>query len=82
MLYQRPRDVRFSVVNMDEQSLQLLGEKRAGLPMVPGRVRRVDHEYIRQGTASVFLFTEALAGGIKFRCVRDAQQWIGQRKSR
>ena len=35
-LYQRRRDVRFPVVNMDEQPLQLLGEKRAGLPMAPG----------------------------------------------
>ena len=65
MLYQRLRDVRFPVVNMDEQLVQLLGESRSPLPMVPGRVLRVDSEYIRQGTASVFLFTEALSGWCK-----------------
>ena len=61
-LYQRPEDVRFPVVNMDEQPVQLLAEKRVPLSMAPGRVRRVDPEYIRHGTASVFVFTEALRG--------------------
>ena len=81
-LYQRPRDVRFPVVNMDEQPLQLLGEKRAGLPMVAGRVRRVDHEYIRQGTASAFLFTEALAGWrkVSVRARRTAVDWAQEVK--
>ena len=81
-LYQRRRDVRFPVVNMDEQPLQLLGEKRAGLPMAPGRVRRVDHEYIRQGTASVFVFTEALAGWrqVSVRARRTAVDWAEEVK--
>lgn len=76
-LYHRPQDVQFPVVNMDEQPLQLLGEKRSGLPMAPGRVRRVDHEYIRQGTASVFVFTEALAGWrqVSVRARRTAVDW-------
>ena len=81
-LYQQPQDVRFPVVNMDEQPLQLLGEKRSGLPMVAGRVRRVDHEYIRQGTASVFLFTEALAGWrkVSVRARRTAVDWAQEVK--
>ena len=48
--------------------------------MASGRAMRyVDYEYVRQGTAS-FMFTEPCEGGVKFRCVRDAQQY-GQRKS-
>ena len=81
-LYQQPRDVRFPVVNMDEQPVQLLDEKRAPLPLVPGRVRRIDHEYIRQGTASAFLFTEALAGWrkVSVRARRTAVDWAQEVK--
>ena len=81
-LYQRPEDVRFPVVNMDEQPVQLLVEKRVLLSMVPGRVRRVDHEYIRQGTASVFVFTEALAGWhkVSVRERRTAVDWAEEVK--
>lgn len=32
-LYQRPKDVRFPVVNMDEQPPQLFAENRGPLPM-------------------------------------------------
>ena len=81
-LYQRPEDVRFPVVNMDEQPLQLLAEKRAPLPMAPGSVMRVDHEYIRQGTASVFMFTEALRGWrkVSVRARRTAVDWAEEVK--
>ena len=61
-LYQQPLDPRFPVVNMDEQSVQLLQESRVPLPGAPGRLKRVDHEYRRNGTASLFVFTEALSG--------------------
>ena len=81
-LYQRPEDVRFPVVNMDEQPVQLLAEKRVPLPMAPGRAMRVDHEYIRQGTASVFVFTEALRGWrkVSVRARRTAVDWAEEVK--
>ena len=63
-LYQRPEDVRFPVVNMDEQPVQLLAEKRVPLPMAPGRVRRVDPEYVRQGTAIATRWQEGLTGDL------------------
>lgn len=60
--YERPYDPNRPVVNMDEQPIQLVKEVRQPLEAEPGRPRRYDHEYERAGTASVFLFTEALAG--------------------
>ena len=49
-LYQQPLDPRFPVVNMDEQPVQLLHERRVPIPGCPGRVERVDYEYRRNGT--------------------------------
>jgi hypothetical protein len=60
-LYERAYDDRFPVVCMDEQPVQLIGETRLPLPMLPGQVRRYDYEYQRNGTAVNFMFTEPLA---------------------
>ena len=40
----------------------MLGEAREPVPMKPGKVEKVDNEYIREGTCSIFIFTEPLAG--------------------
>jgi hypothetical protein len=61
-VYQRPYDPAFPVVCMDEKPYQLLGDSRQPLPMKPGKVKREDNEYIRNGTCSIFIFTEPLAG--------------------
>lgn len=61
-VYQRPHDPAAPVVCMDEQPVQLVKETRTPVPMAPGRPERVDYEYERAGTASVFLFTEPHAG--------------------
>jgi hypothetical protein len=61
-VYQRPYDPRRPLVCMDETSKQLVGETRGALPAAPGRPARVDYEYVRRGTANVFLFCEPLAG--------------------
>jgi hypothetical protein len=47
---------------MDEKPLQLLGEVREPIPMKSGTVEKVDGEYKREGTCSIFMFTEPLAG--------------------
>ena len=82
-LYQQPLDPRFPVVNMDEQSVQLLQESRVPLPGAPGRLKRVDHEYRRNGTASLFVFTEALSGWrrVSVRERRTAVDWAEEVKS-
>ena len=47
---------------MDEKPYQLLGEVREPIPAEPGKVKRVDNEYKREGTCSIFIYTEPLAG--------------------
>jgi len=61
-VYCLPYDPRFPVVNMDEQPLQMLSHVREPQPVASGHPARQDYEYKREGTASVFLFTEALRG--------------------
>jgi hypothetical protein len=60
--YAQPYDERFPVVCMDEQPVQLLKETRVPLAATKTQPRRVDYEYERAGTASLFLFCEPLAG--------------------
>jgi hypothetical protein len=61
-VYERPFDPRYPQVGMDELHVQLVGETRTPLPAAPGRPARVDSEYVRNGTANLFLFVEPLAG--------------------
>ena len=60
--YARPHDPRHPVVCMDEQPVQLLKETRGLLPATRTHPRRVDYEYERAGTASIFLFCEPHSG--------------------
>jgi DDE superfamily endonuclease len=59
-LYQRPYDPRRPLVCLDEKPVQLLAEARPPLPPAPGRPARHDYEYVRRGTANVFLAFEPL----------------------
>jgi hypothetical protein len=61
-VYQRPQDPSRPLICLDEAAKQLLAEVRAPLPVAPGRPERVDYEYARQGTASLFMAFEPLAG--------------------
>jgi hypothetical protein len=46
---------------MDEQPVQLLQETRRSIPATRRHAKRVDYEYERAGTASIFMFTEPLS---------------------
>jgi hypothetical protein len=48
--------------SLDETSRQLLAQPTPPEPMKPGRVARVDYEYVRGGVCNLFLITEPLAG--------------------
>jgi hypothetical protein len=61
-VYQRRYEEGRPVICMDEQPVQLLGEKREPVPMNEKHNRREDSEYIREGTCSVFMFVEPLGG--------------------
>ena len=50
------------VVCLDEASKQLVGETRTPLPAEPGRPERFDCEYVRNGTANLFMLSEPLLG--------------------
>jgi hypothetical protein len=60
--YAQPYDEQFPVLCMDEQPVQLLKETREPLAATTTQPRRVDYEYERAGTASIFMFCEPLAG--------------------
>ena len=61
-LYAEPYQPWRPVVCFDERPVQLLSETRAPLPMQPGRVRRYNYEYQREGTANLFVMYQPLAG--------------------
>lgn len=61
-VYRRPLDPRAPLLCLDETSKQLLSEVRAPLPLEPGRGRKADDEYRREGVASLFLVCAPLQG--------------------
>lgn len=61
-VYGRPYDPNKPVVCMDEKSYQKLDHAREPLLARPGDIEKVDSEYKREGTCSIFIFTEPLAG--------------------
>jgi hypothetical protein len=73
--YSAPYDSQSPVICMDEQPVQLLKETRAPIPATRGHAKRVDFEYERAGTASLFLFCEPLAG-VRFVSVRERRTKI------
>lgn len=63
-LYQMPYDASFPLWCMDEKPYQLLGESREPIPMRPGNTRKIDSEYVRNGTVSIFCFIQPHTGKI------------------
>jgi hypothetical protein len=61
-VYHRPYDPQRPLICLDEKSKELHGEARAPLPVQPGQPARQDDEYVRHGTANLFLWFEPLAG--------------------
>lgn len=81
-VYETPRDPKRPMVCMDEKPYQLLGEVRDPLPMRPDDPTKIDSEYVRNGTCSIFVFTAPLEG-IRHVSVRDhrtALDWAEQIK--
>ena len=60
--YEKAYDPACPVVCMDEQPVQLIGETRVPIPATKEHPERVDYEYERKGTASIFMFAEPLSG--------------------
>jgi hypothetical protein len=61
-VYARPYNASVPVLCMDEQPVQLLKETRVPIAATKDHPQRVDYEYERAGTASIFMFCEPLSG--------------------
>jgi hypothetical protein len=61
-VYARPYNRACPVICMDEQPVQLHKETRTAIEATANHPQRVDSEYERAGTASIFIFSEPLAG--------------------
>jgi hypothetical protein len=61
-VYHRPYDEKRPLVCLDEASRQLIGETVVPIPAAPGQPERFDHEYVRNGTANLFMLFEPLIG--------------------
>jgi len=66
---------------MDETCKQLIGEVHKPIPGEPGQPERIDHEYIRNGVAQIFLEVEPLTGkrhvaASEHRTRQDWALWI------
>ena len=75
--YAGPYDPACPVLCMDGQPVQLLKETRTPIPATKTHGKRVDYEYERAGTASIFMFTEPLAGWreVGVRATRTKADW-------
>jgi hypothetical protein len=61
-IYALPYDAEIPLICMDEQPVQLLGERLEALPVKPGKTSKEDYQYTRNGVCNIFIFTEPLAG--------------------
>jgi len=61
-VYLRPYNSNKPLICLDEASKQLIAETRESIPVEPGKPKRVDAEYRRCGTASVFMMNAPLEG--------------------
>ena len=70
-VYHRPYDEKRPLVCIDEASRQLIGEVAQPIPASPGQPQRIDYEYVRNGTADLFMIFEPLLG---WRAVQVTQR--------
>jgi hypothetical protein len=61
-VYHRPYDAKYPQVCLDETTKQLVDDVEEIVLMKPGKPKRVDYEYERKGTCSIFLACEPLTG--------------------
>jgi len=61
-LYEEEYDHENPLVCFDEKPKQLIGDKRMSIPMKPGSPEKYDYEYVRNGTANIFMAVEFKAG--------------------
>lgn len=60
--YEKAYDPALPVICLDEQPVPLIGETRVPIAATKEHPERIDYEYERLGTASIFMFAEPLSG--------------------
>lgn len=63
-IYEQPYDKSHPLWCIDEKPYQILGETRDPLPMRRGDIKKIDSEYKRNGTVSIFCFIQPHTGKI------------------
>ena len=61
-LYAEADDPKRPRVNFDECSVELHADAKEPLPIAPGRPARIDYEYVRNGTANLFIIVNPNSG--------------------
>lgn len=61
-LYEEDYDPKRPIVCLDEKPKQLIEDKVTSIPMKPGSPEKYDYEYIRKGTANIFMAVEFKTG--------------------
>ena len=77
-VYARPYDKDFPVVCMDEKPFQLLDDRIQPIEMDQNcHKKKVDCQYERKGSCSIFMFTEPLAGWRRAEAMerRTSEDW-------
>ena len=79
-VYSRPYDEDYPVICMDGKPVQFFVDFRKGFRSQKDGVQYEDYQYIRNGTSSIFPFTEPLAGWryADAQERRTAQDWAKQ----
>ena len=70
-LYEKPYNPKYPVICFDEKSKQLLADTKEPIPAKIGKIKQVDYEYKRNGTANIFVSVEPKG---KFRKVRATKR--------
>jgi len=76
-VYKRPFDESHRVICLDEKPYQLIGQTRESIITSDGRILE-DYEYVRNGTAQIYMIFEPL-GGRRYVRVRDTHNrfdWV------
>ena len=61
-IYKRHYDEKNPWLCFDESCKQLVKETRDPIPAEPGKLKRYDYQYERNGVANLFMFFEPLTG--------------------
>ena len=81
-VYERPYNPTVPVVCLDEKPVVFHGDKREPIQMKPGNCKKIDDQYIRNGTGSIFAVVEPLGGRhhISVREQRTMKDWAEEIK--